>query len=110
MAIVKITGASGTGKSFVAAALRNNQISNGHGALLIDEQNEGELDIMLEKIIVGVNLPKEIPKNWAEIIPWKPNSSIILVGEKVSLLGDIEKRLPGFTDVFSPVYEINLNA
>ena len=51
--IILIKGNASTGKSLIANALRNNQIAQGNGALLIDEDTEGDLDPLLEKIIAG---------------------------------------------------------
>lgn len=106
MSIVIITGKSKSGKSLVANALRNNQVSNKQGALLIDENNDGANNHLLEKIIVGVPLPEVIPANWADTIPFKPKSMIILVGDKQSKLQDFEKILPGFCEKFGPIYTL----
>lgn len=103
--IIVIKGPAKSGKSSLAICLRNNQISNKHGALLIDEQSDGELDVLLEKIVVGVNMPAVAPKNLADI-PWKPNSMVILVGGKADMLDAIEKRLPGFRKYHGPVYHV----
>jgi hypothetical protein len=105
MAITIIQGPSQSGKSLIANALRNNQINNNHGALLIDEHSDGELDILIEKLLIGVNLPAVVDK--ISDLPWKQNPIVILVGEKQSLLAAFEKRLPGFTDFFGPVYRVN---
>jgi hypothetical protein len=106
MSIVIIKGKPETGKTLIANALRNNQINNKHGALLIDELSEGDTDILLEKIIVGVNVPTEAPKDLNEI-PWKPNAMVILIGEKSDMLDVFEERLPGFKKHFSPIYTID---
>lgn len=106
MSIVIIKGKPETGKTLIANALRNNQISNKHGALLIDEGSEGDTDILLEKIIVGVNVPVEAPKDLKDI-PWKPNAMVILIGEKVEMLDVFEARLPGFKKHFAPIYTID---
>jgi hypothetical protein len=105
MSITIIQGQSKTGKSLIANALRNNQISNKNGALLVDDTSDGELDVLLEKLLVGVNLPAVVD-NLAEL-PWKPEPMVILVGDKASLLDAFEARLPGFTAFFGPVYTIN---
>jgi hypothetical protein len=104
MSITIIQGQSKTGKSLIATALRNNQISNKNGALLVDESSGGELDILLEKLLVGINLPAVVT-NLAEL-PWKPEPMVILVGDKAALLADFEARLPGFAAFFGPVYTI----
>ena len=104
--IIFINGPAKSGKSSIATALRNNQISNKHGALLIDEQCDGELDPLIEKIIVGVNVPQTAPADLSSI-PWKPNSMVILVGPMESMLDKIEARLPGFTEFHGPVYRVD---
>jgi hypothetical protein len=107
MSITLIKGASQTGKSLIANALRNNQISFKKGALLVDEACDGEPKILLEKILVGVQLPQPAPEDWATSLPWKPNPMIILVGDKDALLETFEEMLPGFTEAFGPVYTID---
>lgn len=104
MSITLIQGPSKTGKSLIANALRNNQISNKNGALLVDDTSGGELDVLLEKLLVGVNLPAVVDR--LHDLPWKPNPMVILVGDKASLLADFEARLPGFAAFFGPVYTI----
>jgi hypothetical protein len=106
MAIILVSGEDKSGKSIIANALRSHQINNQMGALLIDEGNDGEVDILLEKILVGVNLPSEIPDGWEKKLPWKKNPAIILVGEKLGMLAVFEERLPGFTKNFGPVYTV----
>ena len=107
MSIVKITGPAKSGKTLLANALRNNQVSQKRGALLIDEQTEGELVHMVEKIIAGAVL---VPGTPADKIPWKPESAVILVGDRASMLSsilyDIEKMVPGFTATHGPVYTV----
>lgn len=106
MPIVIIEGPAKSGKSTIAAALRNAQISTGKGALLVDENSDGETAPLLEKIIVGVNLPEEPGENWAKTIPFKPDSMVILVGNSKSKLEVFEGVLPGFAEVFGPVWTI----
>jgi hypothetical protein len=145
MAIVIIKGPSKSLKSTIAAALRNNQISNGKGALLIDDFQEGELKHQLEKIIVGVPFPEGSPppphRSWLEqtkkyrtklkedgtpekddqgqdvfeeysetLLPFKPDSMVIVVDAKEAVLDEFEKMLPGFKKQFGPVYHVNTNA
>lgn len=107
MSIVLIKGASQTGKSLIANALRNHQISNQSGALLIDESNDGNLRILVEKLIIAEPLPDVVPSNWADTIPFKKNPMIILVGNKDSFLQDAESLLPGFIDKFGPIYTVD---
>ena len=107
MSVVIITGPPKSGKSLIANALRNNQISNKHGALLIDEANDGAPDILLEKILIGEKLPQPAPKNWAESLPWKLNAMVILVGDQAKMLDVFEGMLPGFAEHFGPVYTVS---
>lgn len=103
MSIVIIKGPSKTGKSLIANALRNNQISNRKGALLVDEDQNGDMNILLEKIIVGANFNVE---KWKEL-PWKNEPMIILVGAKHEYLPTLETLMPGFTEFFGPVFTID---
>ena len=106
MSIVIISGAAKSGKTLIANALRNNQISNKKGALLIDETNDGGLKPLLEKILIAIQLPAEIPADWASKLPWKHDPMIIVVAEKQKMLLEFERMLPGFNEYFGPVYEI----
>jgi hypothetical protein len=111
MSITIIKGPNRSGKSMIAAALRNTQITNKHGCLLVDYEL-ADIKAMLEKILIGVSMPmpaegKESldPAVWQKL-PWKPNSMVILVGDKVVALEKFEKLLPGFTKFFGPIYTI----
>jgi hypothetical protein len=106
MSIVIIKGQAKSGKTLIANALRNNQISSKKGALLIDETNDGEAKPLLEKILIGVPLPAEIPADWATKLPWKPDAMIIVVAEKQKMLDQFEAVLPGFKEKFGPVYTV----
>lgn len=103
MSICIIKGPAQSGKTLIARALRNNQISNKKGALLIDEDQLGELHIQLEKIIDGV--PYNL-KNW-QSLPWKADAMIITVGDKAKVLDEFEKMMPGFKERFGPVYTVD---
>lgn len=102
MSICIIKGTEKSGKTLIANALRNNQISNKQGALLIDEDQNGDTDILIEKIIIGEKFDSN---RWKEL-PWKPNSMVILVGEKESMLAEFEEMMPGFAEFFGPVYTV----
>jgi len=93
MAIIFIDGPSKSGKSFLGNALRNNQISKKQGGLLVDEDQNGEPKILLEKIIKGISLPDSAIQ--AQDLPWKDEATIIFIGEKKSLLAEFEKLTPG---------------
>ena len=110
MSINIITGPSKSGKTLIANALRNNQISNKKGALLIDENNDGEPKILLEKLLVGAPFPEVVPNNWGADLPWKNDPMIILIGDQEEMLAIFEKMLPGFVDHFGPVYKITTEA
>ena len=106
MSIVIISGAAKSGKTLIANALRNNQISSKKGAMLIDETNDGEMKPLLEKILIGIQLPAEIPDDWQTKLPWKPDPMIVVVAEKQKMLAEFEAILPGFKKQFGPVYTI----
>jgi hypothetical protein len=61
MTILVITGPSQSGKTLIANALRNDQISKGKGALLVDEETQGDVEPLLEKIIKGKVLAQLSP-------------------------------------------------
>jgi len=108
MAIVIIKGKKGVGKSSIANALRNSQIGQGKGALLIDEDQDGELKYLIEKIMDGQAIPDEVPEDWAESLSFKPDPVIILVNEKAKELDNIELMLPGFKAKFAPVLTVSI--
>lgn len=105
MSIVVITGPARSGKSLIANALRNNQGLQKYGTLLIDEGNSGDPKALLEKLLVGVELPDGVVDPGS--LPWKPHSMIITVGEQSHLLAEFEKMLPGFMKFFGPVYSVS---
>lgn len=107
MSIVIINGGAKSGKTLIANALRNSHIIKGKGVLLIDEANDGEVKPLLEKILVGIQLPADIPEDWAEVLPWKPDAMIIVVAAKQNMLAVFEEMLPGFRKAFGPVYTID---
>jgi len=101
-----IEGPAKSGKTTLANALRNSQISQKKGCLLVDEDQDGDLDILLEKIIVGEKLgdKPDVAK-----IPWKPESMIVFVNAKQSLLKDIETRVPGIIELLGPVKKVTVS-
>jgi hypothetical protein len=109
MAITIIKGPPRSGKSELAAALRNSAITNGRGALLIDDTNDGEVKPLLEKLLVGVELPETPPKDLSEL-PWKDDPLVILVGDKQGMLKTLEKALPGFREFFGPIRTLTTDA
>lgn len=106
MSIVKISGQEKSSPLLIANALRNAQVSSGKGALLMTEKINTELDPLIEKLIIGIKLPDEVPLNWKDELPWKTDPMIIMVNEAQELLPLFEKRLPGFSAVFGPVVSV----
>lgn len=101
--IILITGASKSGKSTVANALRNNAINYKRGALLVDENCDGETVPLLEKI-AGEPLKQGVDASEQN---WKPESSIIIVGDGAAArLASFEELVPGFAEFHGPVYTI----
>ena len=86
-----------------ANALRNSQISQMKGALLVREDCNGGNKELLEKILVGVQFDPSIP---VDKQPWKPDSLVILVGAASAKLAEFEALQPGFEAFFGPVKEI----
>ena len=104
MAIIFIEGPAKSGKSFLGNALRNNQISKKHGGLLVDEDQDGDPKILLEKILKGFALP-DFPLQ-AKDLPWKDEATIVFIGEKKALLSEFEQLTPGITQVLGPVFNV----
>jgi hypothetical protein len=119
MSIVIIRGDKATGKTLIANALRNNQIANKRGALLVDEDQPGEIKPLLEKLLVGVPLPTPpadaddgARARWREdfdinALPWKAEPMVILVGGKEAVLDQFEEAAPGFKKLMGEVYVID---
>lgn len=103
MAIVIINGPTQSGKSYIANSLRNNAVNSGKGCLLLDEDQEGELKSLIEKIIDGDRLEfgQKVDK-----IKWKKDPQIIVVGKGMEVLKQIESVLPGFMGQFEPIYNV----
>ncbi len=104
--IICIEGPAKSGKSIIATALRNSQISQRQGALLIDDKADvSELNHHIEKIIDGEPL---VPGTEASKIKWKKSPLVVLVGSERStkLLAEIEKLVPGFSKVMGPVTKL----
>jgi GTPase SAR1 family protein len=109
MPITIIKGPKGSGKTQLANALRNSQITQSQpaegiykGALLIDDDNDGETKPLIEKLLNGVELPDEPPADLSKL-PWKDDPLIIIVGDEKPVLKRLEKALPGFADFFGPI-------
>lgn len=98
--IVVISGPAKSGKSLLANSLRNTAISNGRGALLIDDHSDGDAIHHLEKIIVA---DRFVPGTKAEDVRWKNDPAIVLVNAGEKRLDEFEKICPGFTKKFGPV-------
>lgn len=109
MAITIIKGPEKSGKTQLAHALRDSQICNGKGALLIDDDNDGELKPLIEKILDGTELPDEPPADLSKL-PWREDPLIILVGDKAKMLKTFEAALPGFNKFFGPVRTLTTDA
>jgi thymidylate kinase len=105
--IIIIEGPAKSGKTTIANALRNSQIGQGKGALLIDEDQNGELRHQIEKIMDGKPLPNENVQ--ASELKWKSESMVIVVNAKQSVLNDIEAMVPGFKAIHSPVVRLNVS-
>lgn len=120
MTIVIITGPSKSGKSLIANALRNSQVSNkpgeyNRGVLLVDENTAlaseknpkgAEPKVLLEKLLSGANYAPLAEGQKVKDLPWKPDPLVIVVGKMAGILDEFEKLLPGFREHFGPVHEV----
>lgn len=120
MAIINITGPAKSGKTLMANSMRNTHIGqsdpeNGryNGFLLVDEDQEGEPRYLLEKLILGDSLGVQagvgdaVPQS-ADSIRWKNDPTVVFIGDKISVLADLEALAPGFTAMFGPVRTLAL--
>lgn len=107
MTILLIKGPPKSGKSLLANSLRNTAISQGRGAMLIDDHADGEAHIHLEKIIKG---DRFIPGTPASEVNWKDGVTVILVNKGEDRLAEFEAICPGFTEMFGPVSTMELTA
>lgn len=116
--ITIIEGPQGSGKTTLANSLRNQHIGKGldekskrfHGALLIDEDQDGEPRHLLEKLIEGMALPANETPILAKAVPWKADPQVIIVGSKQEkLLDKFEKLVPGFKEKVGPVKRLKLS-
>lgn len=95
-----------SGSREFADKLRNEHIAASvpdkipNGVLLVHEDQKGELHHQLEKIIYGAPYNSEVP---VDKIPWKTDPLIIVVGNKLAVLKEFEKLVPGFTKKFGPI-------
>jgi hypothetical protein len=109
MPIYIIEGPSKSGKSTIANAMRNTRIGQGCGCLLVDEAQDGSPKVLIEKILVGIEVPKAAPAD-ITALPWKKDPTVIMVGDKQAMLAEFEKMLPGFIDLMGPVYRVTIEA
>jgi len=120
--ITIIEGPAKSGKSALANSMRNTHIGQGtpfghpdnddswrpQGALLVDDDNDGEPRHLLEKLIVGMALPADGTPVKAADVPWKANPQVVIVGKKEKLLDTFEKLVPGFKAKIGPVKRLKL--
>lgn len=100
MQIMSINTGNSVTDETLAAAVRNSQIGQGKGALIVRAGDDAEPRHLLEKIIVAVALPEDGAPVAAEDVPWKPESTVILVGGAEDFLEVFESLVPGFNDLF----------
>lgn len=124
MAITIISGPPKTGKSALGATLRNFAISNGRGALLLDDANkDADPRVLVEKLLVAEHLPDDVPSfrkvgkdakgkevilSGIDALPWKKDPHVIAVDKAGrDLLNKIESVCPGFKERFGPASGIS---
>ena len=105
--IFHIEGPAKSGKSTIANAIRNDLINHKRGALLLDEQTEGEPIHLLEKLIDSAD-PFEAGTA-ASKTKWKKDGVVIAVGKQIALIDELEKLAPGFKKQFGPVSKVTLS-
>lgn len=103
MSFIRINGPAKSGKTVIANALRNYYITQRRGVLLIDENNPAETKDLVAKLVT-----KEV-SDWTKIdlLPWKLDPVIIVIGAQTDRLVEIENIVPGFAKKFGgAVFEI----
>lgn len=121
--IYVIEGPPKCGKTTIAVALRSFAISNGRGALIIDEDTVGETPHLIEKIIdgdparaggkattltdTGGKLLK--PSFDADSVNWKADPIVILINAGKDRLAEIEALVPGFAKMLGPINKVPIN-
>ena len=109
MSIMIISGPKGSGKSTLANALRNEQIRNGKGALLVDDDQEGEIKPLVEKLLKGVEFPVDDPPKDLKSLPWKDNPMLIVVEGKRKFFEELEDFCPGLAKIFGSASRLDLS-
>lgn len=108
----------------IGIAIRNSQVGQAKGGLLVKEPTDADPRYLLEKIIVAkplyddgaglqplqANAPATGAKLFAKAsdVPWKKEAMVILVGETISLLDTFEELLPGFVKQLGPVTKLHV--
>jgi hypothetical protein len=126
MAIFVIEGSDKAAGRTLAATMRNTQIGNGRGCLILDDlAAEADVEVLVEKLIVGDKVPVDVVKHATveivddapvvkrgiDAIKWKNDPFVIVVGEVgKTLIKKIEERVPGFIAKFSPVSGVSTDA
>jgi hypothetical protein len=106
MPVIIIRGPAKSGKTTIAQALRSAHINKRCGVLLIDEDNDGAVKPLIEKLLAGVELPQPPPADLSTL-PWKPDPLVIIVGDASELRWlEIESAVPGFWRFMAPVYSV----
>lgn len=100
--IIFLKGNSPKEMRLMGDAIRNTQISNHRGALLIDDDSkDAEAKPLIEKLINGAPLIQGVDLS---SLPWKENPTIILIGDTgAAKLKELEAAAPGLTDYLGPV-------
>lgn len=106
MQIISINTGHPTTDETLANSVRNTQIGQGKGALIVRKSqtdnrgNPPEPRHLLEKIIVEMALPADGKPIPADEIPWKNEPAVILTGGEVDILEAFEAIVPGFNQMF----------
>jgi len=100
MRIIAINTGNPDTDEVLANSVRNSQIGQGKGALILRAGETGEPRHLLEKIIVAEALPEDGTPVPAADVPWKDDATVLLVGGAESFLAAFEALVPGFNELF----------
>jgi len=103
MSIIVINSSDPNANEVIATSIRNSQISQGKGALIVRAGADHERRHQLEKIIVAKALPSDGTPVPAENIPWKPDSTVVVMSSDLFVLEEFEELVPGFKEALGPI-------
>lgn len=107
--IIHLVGPVSDATTLIANSLRNSQVGQAKGGLLVHDGAGGEPLHLIEKLVAGdPELPPAplIAGTPAEKINWKREPMVILVNDRIKLLDEFEAIAPGFVEQLGPITKL----